>query len=87
MWNRWTKEYVRGLRERHNLKHGDRKPSIAEGDVVLVQGEKDRNYWKLGIVKELYLVEMGLYEQQNYDVERGCWGVRYVGFIPIGAVM
>ena len=61
MWNRWTREYARGLRERHNLKHSGKKPSIAEGDVVLVQGEKkDRNYWKLGIVNELVVGRDGI---------------------------
>ena len=54
MWTRWTSEYVRGLRERHNLKHNKKRLKLAKGDVVIIRGdEKDRNYWKLGIVQDL----------------------------------
>ena len=35
MWKRWTNEYVRGLRERHNLKHNNKQFSWKEGDVVI----------------------------------------------------
>ena len=33
MWIRWTEEYIRSLRERHNLKHKKGKPLIKTGDV------------------------------------------------------
>ena len=60
MWSRWSKEYVRGLRERRNLKHG-KKPAIAEGDVVIIQrDDKNRNKWKLGGVNELIVGENGI---------------------------
>ena len=27
LWKRWTNEYLKGLRERHNLNHGGKKPA------------------------------------------------------------
>ena len=54
MWKRWTREYLRGLRERHNLQGG--KPlTLAVGDVVIIKSdERNRGKWPLGIVTELY---------------------------------
>ena len=54
LWERWSSEYLRGLREQHNLKHKGSKVTLAKGDVVIIKGkEKNRGLWKLGIVKEL----------------------------------
>ena len=55
MWKRWSAEYLRGLRERHNMKHNKRQLSVTSGDVVIIKGdEKNRGQWKLGIVDELF---------------------------------
>ena len=51
IWNRWTKEYLRGLRERHTAKHKDSPFGVEKGDVCVIN--EDRNKWKLGIVEEL----------------------------------
>ena len=52
--NRWTKEYLRGLRERHAVKHKDSSCGVEKGDVCVIKDDnKDRNKWKLGIVEEL----------------------------------
>ena len=54
LWSRWTAEYVRGLRERHRLKHSGKKNRIEIGDVVIIRDEeRNRNKWKLGIVESL----------------------------------
>ena len=54
MWKRWTNEYLRGLRERHNLKHRRSSGTVEKGEVVIIKGdEKDRNQWKLGIVEKV----------------------------------
>ena len=54
-WSRWTKEYLRALRERHNLKHVAEPFSLAVGDVAIIASEeRNRGKWPLGIVKELY---------------------------------
>ena len=53
IWNRWTKEYLRGLRERHTITHKDSPCGVEKGDVCLIKDDnKDRNKWKLGIVEE-----------------------------------
>ena len=45
---------MRALRERHHLKHGDKKCSLAVGDVVIIKSsERSRNSWPLGIVERL----------------------------------
>ena len=55
IWRRWSAEYLRGLRERHNVKHNKRQLSLTSGDVVIIKGdEKNRGQWKLGIVDELF---------------------------------
>ena len=51
---RWTEEYIRSFRERHNLNHKKGKPLIKTGDVVLIQGdERNRGKWNVGIVVKL----------------------------------
>ena len=53
MWNRWTTEYVKELRERHIQKKTG-NVTVKEGDVVIIKGdEKNLRFWKLGIVTSL----------------------------------
>ena len=53
MWQRWTTEYIRSLRERHDVtKRNSYHPEI--GEVVLVVGDsKNRRKWNHGLVCEL----------------------------------
>lgn len=57
MWNRWTREYVRGLREQPRLSRARKtpnQPSIAIGEVVIINDDqKPRNVWKLAVVNQL----------------------------------
>ncbi len=54
VWNRWTREYIRSLREQHRRAGGEQTAHPNVGDVVIIKGErKNRNTWKLGIVTEL----------------------------------
>lgn len=54
IWNRWTKEYLRGLRERHTVKYKDFLCGVEKEDVCVIKDDnKDRNKWKLEIVEEL----------------------------------
>ena len=54
LWERWSKEYLRGLRERHNLKHKTRDQDLKQGDVVIIKGDdRNRNKWKLGVVDQM----------------------------------
>lgn len=51
IWRCWTSEYVRALRERHNLKHGSLKNPFSEGDVVILKSEEqNRSFWPLGMI-------------------------------------
>ena len=53
-WNRWHKEYLTNLRERHKIGKRDQVTELQVGDVVLVRDDKvKRNAWKLGKVEEL----------------------------------
>ena len=54
MWKRWTREYVRSLRERHRQEKGKQISYPKLGDAVIIQDEeRNRNHWKMGIVEEL----------------------------------
>ena len=54
MWSRWTAEYIRSLRERHNLKHKSKELTLKVGDVVLIQSEeRNRGKWNIGIIVKL----------------------------------
>lgn len=54
VWSHWTKEYLRGLQERHRLKHKGDSTHPAEGDMVIIKSEeKNRAQWKLGVVIDL----------------------------------
>ena len=53
-WKRWSREYLLELRESHRHQAGTDGPvAVAAGDVVLVQEDKPRAFWKLAQVKEL----------------------------------
>ena len=55
MWKRWSQEYLRGLRERHDLTHKDKQSKLSIGDVVIIKSDdKNRGKWPLGIVEELF---------------------------------
>ena len=50
VWNRWTKEYLRSLRERYVRKKGRGWGVPAVGKVVIIQPEqKNRGVWTLGV--------------------------------------
>ena len=54
VWSRWTKEYLKLLRERHNLKHKTRELLLNVGDVVIIRSdEKNRAHWKTSRVTKL----------------------------------
>ncbi|XP_028404086.1 uncharacterized protein LOC114526758 [Dendronephthya gigantea] len=53
LWRRWRNEYMRALRESHDLRHNGKSRNL-QGDVVLIKGEgKNRGTWKIGIVERL----------------------------------
>ena len=54
VWSRWTKGYLRGLRERHRLKHKGDSNHPVKGDAAIIKSdEKNRAQWKLGVVEDL----------------------------------
>ena len=54
VWSRWSKEYVRNLREQHRRAGGKQTPHPSVGDMVIMKGDaKNRNQWKLGVVEDL----------------------------------
>ena len=54
LWKRWKTEYIRSLRERHNMKAKDKDQQIKIGQVVMIHGEeKNRGVWKIGVVEQL----------------------------------
>ena len=54
MWNRWTHEYLRSLREQHGQAGEEQMCHPNISDIVIVKDEnKNRHLWKFGIVSKL----------------------------------
>ena len=54
VWRRWSKEYLRGVRERLRNQNTSQGNAPAVGDVVILQtDERNRGKWPLGIVENL----------------------------------
>ena len=53
-WNRWKGEYLKSLREIHNMRcRKENRLALAIGDIVMIKGEeRNRNLWRFGIVIE-----------------------------------
>ena len=75
-WKRWRDEYMRSLRERHNMKHKTQSLTPNVGDVVLIKGDaKNRGQWSIGVVKELMIGQDNVLRAVRvrsgaYDLER-----------------
>ena len=55
LWQRWTKEYLTGLRERHRATADPSHRYPTEGEIVIVSDDvKNRNTWKLAKVIQLF---------------------------------
>ena len=55
LWNRWQREYLTSLRERHNLVHKGANYQVEAGDAVIVRSDnKNRGKWPLAIVDAIY---------------------------------
>ena len=55
LWNRWSGEYLKSLRERHNMEHKTKEMNVKLGDVVLIQdAERNREKWNMGMVVKLF---------------------------------
>ena len=53
-WQRWTTEYLKALREHHNLRSKAKKNELSKGDAVLIPGDqRNRGRWNIGIVMKL----------------------------------
>jgi len=62
LWSRWTGEYIKSLRERHNLNHNKGGPPIEQGDVALIQSdERNRDKWNIGFVVKLIKGRDGIF--------------------------
>ena len=54
LWKRWTTEYLKVLRERHNLNQQTKEAILKERDVMPIKGEeRNRGKWKIGVVEHL----------------------------------
>ena len=52
-WNRWRNEYLANLREFHRCKAQSKNKTAEVGDVVVLEEEKKRGEWRVGIVENL----------------------------------
>ena len=55
IWKPWTGEYIRALRERHNLNHEGKQNVPNVGQVVLIKNDsKNRGKWNIRVITMLY---------------------------------
>ena len=55
LWNRLSGEYLKSLRERHNVNHKSNQINVKLGDVVVFQdAERNRGKWNMGRVVKLF---------------------------------
>lgn len=53
-WSRWKREYLLELREFHRFSGGTDPPtSLSVGEVLLIQDDHPRGFWKLGQVEDM----------------------------------
>ena len=72
MRKRWSREYVRSLRERHVNGAGKQAAVRRNGSTVIIQNEsKNRNVWKLGIVTDLMKGKDGVVRRTKVKATNG----------------
>jgi hypothetical protein len=72
LWNRWRREYLTALRERHNLTHQTTKFKISVGDVVIVKSDdKNRGNWPLAIVQRVFPGKDGVIRAVRLKTAKG----------------
>ena len=71
LWSRWTTEYLKALRERHNLNRRTGEATVNPGDVVLIKGEeRNRGRWRFGIVEQLTQGRDGVVRRARLRAEK-----------------
>ena len=72
MWKRWSTEYLRALREKHNMKHHGKPSTLSVREVVMIASdERNRGKWPLGIVEELFLGRDGVIRAAKVKTSNG----------------
>ena len=85
MWNRWQREYLTALRERHNLVHKTVNYQVRVGDTVLVRSDstKNRGKWPLAIVQQTYPGRDGHIRAVQLRTSKGVIGRPVQHFYPL----
>ena len=88
LWKRWTTEYLKGLRERHNMKHDEKTQSVKPGDVVILRGDgKNRGNWKLGRVESLIIGRDGVVRGARLRTGQSVLERARAAFISYGIIL
>ena len=83
LWSRWTREYLRGLRERHRLKHEGNSSYPSKGDVVIIRSdEKNRAQWNLGVFDDLITGRDGVVRGAKLRSSKSSWNALYSTCTP-----
>ena len=66
LWMRWSSEYIKSLRERHNMKSDASDMSATPGDLVMIRGDvPNRGTWRVGVVDSLIVGKDGVTRGAN----------------------
>ena len=73
MWKRWSREYVRSLRERHVNAGGKQASCPRKGSAVIIADEnQNRSTWKLGIVSHLIKYVQQTVNSKGRSIQQLC---------------
>ena len=89
MWRRWVSEYLRSLRERHELHKGGQKFPLI-GEIVLIESEsKSRRDWRKGKVTKLIKEKDDIVQGVKMRVGQKEWErhVQAINLMEIRALM
>ena len=74
LWRRWTSEYLKALRERHNCQRDDKRQPLKVGEVVIVRAEeKNRGKWPLAIVTRVFPGKDGIVRAVELRCGKSFW--------------
>ena len=72
LWNRWRREYLTALRERHDMTHQTAKSKVSVGDVVIVKSDdKNMGNWPLAVVQRVFPGKDGVIRAVELKTSKG----------------
>ena len=81
-WKKWKNEYLKSLRENHNMQSKKQKlPPLSTGHVVIIKEPgRNRNHWTIGIVDSLIIEKDGVTRATKVRTGKQLWKEQYSSY-------